>query len=44
VPAVLAGFLALIVGLTVAADVYGAAVIVMALASLLAVRLWGSER
>ena len=38
-PAVLTGFLAPIVGLTVAADVYGAAVIITALASLLAVRL-----
>jgi hypothetical protein len=38
-PAVLTGFMAPIVGLTVAADVYGAGVIVMALASLLAVRL-----
>ena len=36
-PAVLTGFLAPIVGLTVAANVYGAAVIVMALASLIAV-------
>jgi MFS family permease len=35
-PAVLTGFLAPIVGLRLAADVYGAAVIVMALASLLA--------
>jgi hypothetical protein len=43
-PAVLTGFLAPIVGLTVAADVYGAAVIVMALVSLLAARLWRSER
>jgi hypothetical protein len=43
-PAVLTGFLAPIVGLTVAADVYGAAVIVMALASLLAVRFPRSER
>jgi hypothetical protein len=42
-PAVLTGFLAPIVGLTVAADVYGAAVIVMALASLLAIRLGRSE-
>jgi hypothetical protein len=42
-PAVLTGFLAPIVGLTVAADVYGAAVIVMALASLLAVRFPRSE-
>ena len=36
-PAVLTGFLAPIVGLTIAANVYGAAVIVMALASLIAV-------
>ena len=36
-PAVLTGFLAPIVGLTMAANVYGAAVIVMALASLIAV-------
>jgi hypothetical protein len=43
-PAVLTGFLAPIVGLTVAANVYGSAVIVMALASLLAVRLSRSER
>jgi hypothetical protein len=43
-PAVLTGFLAPIVGLTVAADVYGATVIVMALASLLSVRLWPGER
>jgi hypothetical protein len=34
---VLTGFVAPIVGLTVAANVYGAAVIVMALASLIAV-------
>lgn len=38
-PAVLTGFIAPIVGLTVAADVYGAGVIVIALASLLAARL-----
>ena len=37
-PAVLTGFLAPIVGLPLAADVYGAAVIVMAVASLLAMR------
>jgi MFS family permease len=43
-PAMLTGFLAPIVGLTVAADVYGATVIVMALASLLAARLSCSER
>jgi hypothetical protein len=42
-PAVLTGFMAPIVGLTVAADVYGTGVIVMALASLLAVRLSRSE-
>jgi hypothetical protein len=38
------GFLAPIVGLTVAAYLYSAAVIVMALASLLAVRLSHSDR
>jgi hypothetical protein len=43
-PAVLTGFLAPIVGLTVAADVYGAAVIVMALVSMLAARFSHSER
>jgi MFS family permease len=37
-PAVLTGFLAPIVGLRLAADVYGVAVIVMALASLLAMK------
>jgi hypothetical protein len=38
-PAVLTGFFAPMVGLTAAADAYGAAVIGMALLSLLAVRL-----
>ena len=37
-PAVLTGFLAPIVGLVLAADVYGAAVILMAVASLIAIR------
>jgi hypothetical protein len=43
-PVVLTGFLTPIVGLTVAADVYGAAVIIMALVSLLAARLSRSSR
>ena len=38
-PAVLTGFLAPIVGLVLAADVYGAAVILMAVASLIAIRV-----
>ena len=38
-PAVLTGFLAPIVGLRLAADVYGAAVIVMAVASLVAIAI-----
>ncbi len=42
-PAVLTGLLAPVVGLTVAADVYGAAVIAMALASLLALTLSRGE-
>jgi hypothetical protein len=43
-PAVLTGFLAPIVGLTVAADVYGAAVIAMALVSMLAIWFSHGER
>ena len=43
-PAVLTGFLAPIVGLTVAANVYGAAVIVMALMSMFAVGFSRNER
>jgi MFS family permease len=43
-PAVLTGSLVPIVGLTPAADVYGAAVIVMALASMLAIMLSPGER
>jgi MFS family permease len=43
-PAVLTGFLAPVVGLRLAADVYGAAVILMALASLLAIGLWREPR
>jgi Major Facilitator Superfamily len=43
-PAVLTGFLAPIVGLTVAANVYGAAVIVMALVSMLAIGFSRGER
>jgi hypothetical protein len=43
-PAMLTGALAPIVGLTAVADVYGAAVIVMALASMLAMKLSRSER
>lgn len=42
-PAVMAGFAAPIVGLTEAAELYGAAVIVMAVASLLAIMLSRSE-
>ena len=38
-PALLTGFLAPIVGLVLAADLYGAAVILMAVASLIAIRV-----
>jgi hypothetical protein len=40
----LAGFLAPVVGLTTAADFYGAAVIFLALASLLAASIWKMKR
>ena len=43
-PAVLTGFLAPVVGLRLAADVYGAAVILMALASLVAISACGDAR
>ena len=39
-PAMLAGFLAPVVGLTTAADFYGAAVILLALASLSTTTFW----
>jgi MFS family permease len=43
-PAMLAGFLAPVVGLTTAADFYGAAVIFLALASLSATTFWKMNR
>jgi len=43
-PAMLAGFLAPVVGLTTAADFYGGAVIFLALASLSATTFWKMNR